>query len=270
MRRRVRDQRRQQRGIQHQHGAGDPRHAAGHDQKEFAAGELCQIGADEQGRLDHAEEDVGGGGKAHRAADAERAFQNPRHAAHDRRQYPPVEQQRGQHAHHQDDRQGLKRQDEIRTGRLEIEGQRAAAEIAEHEGGAGAGRGRNGVDGVVDGAEGAGHQRQFDQHQCGDESDRKSDRGLPQRHRAAVFAERPRHRQQRQHAERRLQLQHDSQTPSGDYDSGGLASAMPGSPSLAAIDKQAGVGHGVRTIIAAERATAHASISRKPAHPCLP
>ena len=180
-----------------------------------------------------------------RAADAERAFQKPRHAAHDRRQHPPVEQQRGQHAHHQDDRQRLKRQDEIRTGRLEIEGQRAAAEIAEHEGGAGAGRGRNGVDGVVDGAEGAGHQRQLDQHQRGDERDRKSDRRLPPRHRAAVFAERPRHRQQRQHAERRLQLQHDPKAPSGDYDSGGLASAMPGSPSAAAIDKAAGVGHGV-------------------------
>ena len=33
MRRRIRDQRRQQCGIEHQHGAGDPRHAAGHHQE---------------------------------------------------------------------------------------------------------------------------------------------------------------------------------------------------------------------------------------------
>ena len=45
--------------------------------------------------------------------------------------------------------------------------------------------------------------------------DGKPDRRLPQRDRAAVFAERPRDRQQRQHAERRLQLQHDPETPLG-------------------------------------------------------
>ena len=153
MRRRVRDQRREEGRVEHQHGAGDAGHAAGHHQKQFAAGELRQIGADEQRRLDHAEKDVGRGGQPHRAADAERALQQPRHAAHDRRQHAPVEQQRRQNAHDQHDRQRLKRQDEIRARRLEIERQRAAAEIAEHEGGAGARGRRDRVDGVVDGAE---------------------------------------------------------------------------------------------------------------------
>ena len=133
MRRGVRDQRREERRVEHQHGAGDAGHAAGHHQKQFAAGELRQIGADEQGRLDHAEKDVRRRGQPHRAADAEGALQEPRHAAHDRRQHAPVEQQRRQNAHDQDDRQRLKRQDEIRAGRLEVEGQRAAAEIAEHK-----------------------------------------------------------------------------------------------------------------------------------------
>ena len=222
MRRRIRDQRRQQRGVEHQHGAGDAGHAAGHHQKQFAARQLRQIGADEQRRLDHAEKDVGGGREPDRAADAERALQQPRHAAHDRRQHAPVEQQRRQHAHDQNDRQRLKRQDEIRARRLEVERQRAAAEIAEHEGGAGARRRRDRVDGVVDGAERLCHRRQLDQHQRGDDGDGKADRHLPERDRAAVFAERPGDRQQRQHAERRLQLQHDPKAPSRDYGSGRL------------------------------------------------
>ena len=157
-----------------------------------------------------------------RAADAERALQQPRHAAHDRWQHAPVEQERRQHAHDQDDRQRLKCQDEIRARRLEVEWERAAADVAEHERGAGARCRRDRVDGVVDGAERLCHRRQFQQHQRGDDGDGKPDRGLPQRNRAAVLAERPRDRQQRQHAERRLQLQHESpEAPAHDYASGG-------------------------------------------------
>ena len=62
---------------------------------------LRQIGPDEQRRLDHAEEDVGRGREPDRAADAERALEQPGKAAHDRRQDAPIEQQRGEHAHHQ-------------------------------------------------------------------------------------------------------------------------------------------------------------------------
>ena len=208
MRRRIRDQRRQQGGVEHQHGAGDAGHAAGHHQKQFAARQLREIGPDEQRRFHHAEKDVGRGGQPDRAADAERAFQQPRHAAHHRRQDFPVEQQRGQHAHDQHHRQRLKRQDEIRARRLQVERQRAAAEIAEHEGGAGARGCGNRADRVVDGAEGVRDERQFCQRHRGEKGDGKADRGLPQRYRAAVLAERPGDAEQREHAERRLQLKH--------------------------------------------------------------
>ena len=166
-------------------------------------------------------------GQADRAADAERALQQPRHAAHHRRQDSPVEQQRGQHAHDQHDRQRLKRQDEIRARRLEVERQRAAAEIAEHEGGAGAGGGGDRADRVIDGAEGVRDQRQLCQDHRGEKSDGKADGGLPQRHRAAVFAKRPGDRQQREHAKRRLQLQHDlPRVPGRLWQEGLLRSAM--------------------------------------------
>ena len=62
MRAGIGNERRQQGGVEHQHGAGDPGHAAGHHQKQFAARELRQIGPDEQRRLHHAEKDIGGGG----------------------------------------------------------------------------------------------------------------------------------------------------------------------------------------------------------------
>ncbi|MGY4311713.1 hypothetical protein ACVWW1_001016 [Bradyrhizobium sp. JR3.5] len=208
MRGRIGNQWRKKRCVEHQHGAGDPGHAAGHHQKQFAAGELRQIGADEERGFHHAEEDVGGGGKPDRAADTERAFQHPGHAAHDRRQHAPIEQQRRQHAHDKHDRQRLEGEDEIRTRHLGIERRRAAADIAEHKGGAGACRGRDGADGIVDRAEGLRHQRHLDQHQRGDDRDDEPDRRLPQRHLQAILAQRPGDHEQRHHAERRLQLQH--------------------------------------------------------------
>src|SRR5262252_2456202 len=91
-----------------------PAHAAGHHYEQLAAGEACQIRPDEQRRLDHAEKDVGRGREPDRAADLERALE-----------------QRGQHAHHQHDRQGLQRQHEFRPGHLELVGKLPAAEIAE-------------------------------------------------------------------------------------------------------------------------------------------
>ena len=56
--------------IEHQHGAGDAGHAAGHHHEQFAARQLGEIRPDEQRRLDMADEDVGGGGEPDRAADA--------------------------------------------------------------------------------------------------------------------------------------------------------------------------------------------------------
>ena len=74
----VRDHRAEHGGVEHQHGAGDAGHAAGHHDEQLAAREPREIGPDEQRRLDHADEDVGGGRKPDRAADAERALQEPR------------------------------------------------------------------------------------------------------------------------------------------------------------------------------------------------
>jgi hypothetical protein len=163
----IRDEGRQQRRVEDEDRAGDAGHAAGHHQEQFAARHLRQIRPNEQRRFHHAEENVGGGGQAHRAADAERALQQPGHAAHDRRQHAPVEQQRRQHAHDQHDRQRLERQDEIRAGRFEVERQRAAADIAEHKGAAGARGGGDGADRVVDGAEGVRDDGQLDQDHGG-------------------------------------------------------------------------------------------------------
>jgi hypothetical protein len=101
MRGRVGNERAKDDGVDHQHGAGDAGHAAGHHDEQLAARQPREIGPDEQRRLDHAEEDVGGGREPDRAADAKRALQQPGEAAHDRRQHAPIEQKRGQHAHHQ-------------------------------------------------------------------------------------------------------------------------------------------------------------------------
>ena len=86
------DHRVQYGGVEHQHGAGDAGHAAGHHHEQLAAGEPAEIGLDEQRRLDHAEKDVGRGRQPDRAADADRAFEHHGEAAHDRRQDAPVEQ----------------------------------------------------------------------------------------------------------------------------------------------------------------------------------
>ena len=83
--------------------------------------------------LDHAEKDIRCGREPDGAADLERALEQPGEAAHDRRQDAPVEQERGQNAHDQHDRQRLQREHEICPGHLELVGKLAAAEIAEHE-----------------------------------------------------------------------------------------------------------------------------------------
>ena len=62
-------------GVEHEHGAGDAGHAAGHHHEQFAARELGEIRPDEQRRFHHAEEDIGRGRQADRAADAERALE---------------------------------------------------------------------------------------------------------------------------------------------------------------------------------------------------
>jgi hypothetical protein len=82
------------------------------------------------------------------------------------------------------------------------------------------------TDRVVDDAEAVRDERQFYQRDGGEKGDEKPDRHLPQRHRAAVLAKRPGDRQQCKHAERRLQLKHDSPEAGGDYGSGDRVSAI--------------------------------------------
>ena len=198
------DHRRQQRGIERQHRAGDAGHAASHDQEQLAAGQLGEVGPDEQRRFHHAQEHIGSGRQPDRAADPKGAAEQPGQAAHDRRQDAPVEQQRGQHAHHQHDRQRLQGQDEGGIGIGDVERQRAAAEIAEHKACAGPGRAGDRPDRVVDHVKGMGHARQLEQHERGAKRRQHADRDLSERHRTTVFAERPRNHEQSENAERRL------------------------------------------------------------------
>jgi len=117
------------------------------------AGELRKIGADEQRRFHHAEEDVGGGREPDRAADAERAFEQPgmpRTTAAVR-----ANEQERRSARSSPARSAAPEgEDEIRARRLGIERHRAAADITEHEGGAGARRGGDGATASLIGAEG--------------------------------------------------------------------------------------------------------------------
>ncbi len=206
MRRRIGDHRAQQGGVQHQHRPGDAGHAARHHDEELAAREAREIGTDEQRRLHHAEKDVSGGRQPDRAADPERAFEQKGEAAHDRRQDAPVEQQRGEHAHEQHDRQRLQRQHEFRTRHLELEGKLAAAEIAEHEGGAGLAGGGDGIDRVIDHREGMADAGHLEQRDGGEERHHEADRGLLEGDGAAVFAEHPGDGDEREYADRRLQI----------------------------------------------------------------
>ena len=136
---------------------------------------LREIRPDEQRRFDMADEDVGGGREPDRAADAHRAVEREGEALDDRRQDAPVEQQGRQHAHQQHDRQRVERQHEVLAGEFQLERQCAAADIAEHEGGAGAARRGDGVDRGVQRGEGARDrrhlQKQRGQHDRDDEAD---------------------------------------------------------------------------------------------------
>jgi hypothetical protein len=58
---------------------------------------------------------------ADRAADPQGFLQRPGKCAHDRRQDAPVEQERGEHAHDEHDRQCLKCENELAARRFELE-----------------------------------------------------------------------------------------------------------------------------------------------------
>ena len=202
---RVGDDRAQYGRVDDHDRAGDAGHAPGHDDEQLAAAEPREIGAHEQRRLDHADEDIGGGGDADRAAHAHRAPEPPRKGAHHRRQDAPVEQQRRQDAHDQNDRQSLEREHELAAGKFRLERQRAAADIAEHEGGAGAGRRRDGLHHLVESGEGAAYRLHLEQQQRQRDGDAETDGDAPRRNGAAVLADKPRNRDHRRNADQRAQ-----------------------------------------------------------------
>ena len=68
-------------GVDHHHRAGDARHAAGHQREQLAALHAREIGAHQQRRLDHADEDVHRRAQRQRAADAQAPPQQPGEAA---------------------------------------------------------------------------------------------------------------------------------------------------------------------------------------------
>jgi hypothetical protein len=121
------------RRVDDHHRPGDGRHASGHDEQQLVARHALEVRSYEEGRLGLAEEDVGGGDEAGRAARAERALEQPGDAADDHRQDAPVPEQRRQRGHHDHERQHLEGEgdDRVRVG--DGEGRVAAAEIAEHE-----------------------------------------------------------------------------------------------------------------------------------------
>jgi hypothetical protein len=205
--------RRQYGRIEHEHRAGDAGHAAGHHHEHFGARELGEIRADEERRLDLANEDVGRGREPDRAADVERALERMGEAAHDRRHDAPVEEKRGDDAHHQHDGERLEGETEFRSGRLELERQRPAADVAEHERGAGLGRRRDRSDSVVDPHEGVFDLRHLEEEECEREGDGKPDRSLPPGDRAAVLTDEPSDNDYRRDAQRRLQVCHVDRAP---------------------------------------------------------
>ena len=120
--------------IDHHDRAGNPGHAAAHQGEELAALHFCEIGSDEDGRLDHADEKIDRRARAERAADADGPAQHEGHAADDFLHHAPVEQQGGQGADHENEREDLEGEDERRAFRNGVEGQGRSAQIAEYEG----------------------------------------------------------------------------------------------------------------------------------------
>ena len=98
-----------------------------------------EVGADHEGSLDHAHEDVGGCGHAERAADAHGPLEQEGERLDHQGQDAPVVEHGGHGGHDQDDGQGAEGEDEARAGIGLGKGQVAAAEVAEDKGGSGHG-----------------------------------------------------------------------------------------------------------------------------------
>ena len=130
---RFRHHRAEDAGVKHHHRARDTRHAAGHHNEQFATTHLLQVRANNQRCLHHTDKHIRRRGQTHCPAHAHGLFEKGGNATHDQRQHAPVEQQRRQRTHHQNQRQRAK--GEYETGGLWLLGKRrfAATQITKHE-----------------------------------------------------------------------------------------------------------------------------------------
>ena len=79
--------------VEHEHIARNGRHTCGHDHEQPGTTHVPQVGPDEQRRLGHPDEYIGGRRYADRTTDAEHLTQHPGKTAHNQRQHAPMEQQ---------------------------------------------------------------------------------------------------------------------------------------------------------------------------------
>lgn len=179
--------------VQEEHRAGDGGHAADHDGEELAARHPGEIRPHEKRRLDHADEDVRGGGKPNHPAYTHQLLQGKRKDAHDRRQHAPIEEQRAQRAHHEHDRQRPEGEHESCSGIRDLERGRTASEVAEHQARPGLGRLLEHEQRVVQLEKGFLHQRDLQEYDGHDELQDEAGHDGPPRHRGALFAGEPGH-----------------------------------------------------------------------------
>ena len=85
----------------------------------------------------------------------------------------PVEQEGGEHAHDERDRQGLEGQDELAAGCLQLEGEGASTQVSEDKGSPRPRGGGDSIDGIVDPCKGCPDRRHLQQEN--DETDRQAE-----------------------------------------------------------------------------------------------
>jgi hypothetical protein len=204
VRERVRHRAGEERRVEHHDRPGDRRHAAGHRDEELRAAHRGDVGAHDERRFDHADEDVCRRRQADGPADAHRAHEQPREPAHEPRQDPPVEQQRRERAHDQHERQRAEREDERGGLGLLLERQRRAAEVAEHERGACPGRAVARADRAVEPKEELGEERHLERERRERERERHAGEHRAPWNRAPPLGDEARERVQREEAEQAL------------------------------------------------------------------
>ena len=155
--------------IGHHGRAGDRRQTHHHHQEEFGTGQLVEIGPNDDGALDHAQEDIGGHGQGRGPAQAHGLLEDEAEAPGDPFQDLPVPEQGRQGRDHQDQGQDLEGKDKQGPIIGHHIGLGPAAHIAKDELGAlGRGRGQA-IDPVIDSGDDVLGPRQTKQHQ--DETD---------------------------------------------------------------------------------------------------